>query len=227
MKTFKSALFIGAALAAGQGLIFGQTITYNGTVPTTFSILNTSDATLTASDSAVFASAIGAGTAQESTQQIHLRSNAPYALSAQVTGNTGIPDAATPAAAGHTGQAITLADIGFGVSAINVAGASVVNGGGSPTRSDTTATGFIYVTPTVADGRITTFGTGSSLHAILAAAVQIQSGDRISASGDNGSNDNYILLSLKAGYLPEYFSPTDGSGGFTVVITLTVAASGA
>jgi hypothetical protein len=227
MKTLKSALFIGAALAAGQGLIFGQTITYNGTVPTTFSILNASDATLAGGDSTTFIAAIGNATVQEATQQIHLRSNAPYALSAQVTNNTGIPDAAAGAAAGHTGQAITLADIGFGVSAINVLGASVVNGGASPSRVDTTATNFAYATPTAANGRIASWTTGSTLHAILASAVQIQGGDRISASGDNGSSDNYILLSLKAGYLPEYYSPTDGSGGFSVVITLTLAASGA
>lgn len=223
MKTVRLVPLAAVVLAA-QGLVWGQTITYTGTVPTTFSILDTSNNPVALTDNSVFANAIGSGTVRESTQQIRLRSNATYKLSAQVTSHTSIADG-TGATAGNTAEAITLGDIGFGISNIDASGASVVNGGGSPSRTDTTATGFTYATPTPSDGRIA--WTTDTLHSILASSTQMLSGDRISASGDNGSDDNFLTVSLKAGYLPQYFTPTDVSGGtFTVVVTLTVAASG-
>jgi len=145
-------------------------------------------------------------------------------LSAQVTSHTHIADG-TGATAGTTAEAITLGDIGFGISNIDSSGLSVVGGGGVPTRTDTTATGFAYASATPSDGRIA--WTTKTLHDILGSSTQMLSGDRISASGDNGSDDNFLLVSLTAGYLPQYFTPTDISGGtFTVVVTLTVAASG-
>jgi hypothetical protein len=219
MKSTKYALLVTIGLAV-QGLVWGQTITYNGTIPGTFSILDGSNAALNLSDSTAFVAAVGTGTMSESTQSVRLRSNAGYKLSAQVTTNTGIAAGTVAAAAGSTGNAITLADIGFGVSTVAVTGASVVNGGGTPTRTDTTATGFAYTTPTPVDGRIS--WSTSTLGGILSSSTQILSGDRISASGDNGSDDNFLTVALKAGYLPEYFTP----GNFTVVVTLTLAASG-
>ena len=224
MKTMKFSVRLAMVLAA-QGLVWGQTITYNGTVPTTFSILDTSNNAVTLSDSSVFKNAIGSGTVMESPQSVRLRSNAGYKLSAQVTTNTGVAATAGGSTAGNTLQAITLSDIGFGVSVINVSGASVSGGGtgtglNAPSRTDTTIAGFTYSTPTPSDGRIV--WSTKTLNDIQSSSTQILSGDRISASGDNGSDDNFLLVTLTAGYLPQYFTP----GNFTVVVTLTMAASG-
>jgi hypothetical protein len=105
--------------------------------------------------------------------------------------------------AGNTAAAIQLGDIGFGISAIDVSGASVVGGGtGTATRTDTivntvtTGPNFNYTTATTTTGRMTFPAT---LHDITAATMLL-SGDRISASGDNSSTDNFLGVSLKFGY---------------------------
>jgi len=220
ITTIRTMLLAGAVMAA-PGLVRSQTITYNGNVPETYSILDTSNSAVGYTDSVVFQNAIGSGSLKELTESVRLRSNAAYKLSAQVTTNTGIATG-TASAASNTAQAIKLGDIGFGISNIDKSGASVVGGGATPTRADTIATNFSYSAPSVVDGRLT-WSPGMTLNDVQSAATQILNGDRISASGDNGSDDNFLVVSLKAGYVPEYFTP----GNFTVVVTLTIAASGA
>ena len=222
MKSVKAMLVVGTVLAASTSLVQGQTITYNGNVPQTFSVLNTSNAAVSYTDSVVFQNAIGSGTLRELTEDVRLRSNDLYKLSAQVTTNTGIA-AAAATAEGITGQAIKLGDIAFGISNVDKSGNSVVNGGGTPTRTDTIVTGYTYASPTVTDGRVVMAASpaGKSLNDIQAANIQILSGTRISASGDNSADDNYLLVTLKAGYVPAYFTV----GNFTVVVTLTIASN--
>ena len=222
MRTVRFAMLAAVVLAATQISVYGQTITFNGSVPATYSILNASDAALTDVD-ATFVSAIGVNTLTEATHVIHLRSNAVYKLSAIVGTPTNI-GTGVATVAGSTLAAIQLGDIGFGISAINVLGASVVNGGSTPTRTDTvvvvptTGPNFNYTTATTTTGRMTFPAT---LHDITAATMLL-SGDRISASGDNGSTDNFMGVSLKFGYVPQYFTPETA---FSFVVTLTIASS--
>src|SRR6266536_3400511 len=117
------------------GAIFAQgttgTGTYSGTVPETYSISNTSDGNL--------AGTLGAFStlAAPTPLQIRLRSNHTYQITANASVTSGITDGAA-SAAGTTAQAIKTGDIGFGfTAAIDKSGASVVNGGGTPTRTDT------------------------------------------------------------------------------------------
>ena len=230
MKTVRTLLLIAVVLTF-QGLVWGQTITYNGNVPPTFSILNESNTTLLATDDVIFKNAIGSGTVKETSQNIRLRSNAGYKLSARVTTNTNIADGVGTTSESTTAADIKLGDICFGVDTVTQTGLSVVKGGATPTRTDTKALGFTYGSPSATDGRrgacvdaTQTPGVGKSLHDIKSAAVQILSGERISANGDNTADDNFLTVALKAGYLPQYFTPTED--GFTVVVTLTIAASG-
>ena len=225
MRTVRFAMLAAVVLAATQISVYGQTITFNGSVPATYSILNASDAALTDVD-ATFVSAIGVNTLTEATHVIHLRSNAVYKLSAIVGTPTNI-GTGVATVAGSTLAAIQLGDIGFGISAINVLGASVVNGGSTPTRTDTvvvvTTTGpnFNYTSPTAVNGRMTANPFPATLYNITS-ATQLLSGDRISASGDNGSTDNFMGVSLKFGYVPQYFTPETA---FSFVVTLTIASS--
>jgi hypothetical protein len=132
--------------------------------------------------------------------------------------------AGTGAAVGVTAAAIQTGDIGFGISAIDADGASVVKtvvlDPPSSTRTDAVKTteggpNFNYTSPTAAGGRVTFPATLNN----IASAVQILSGDRISASGDDSSTDNFLGVSLKFGYLPQYFTVET----FTFVVTLTMA----
>jgi hypothetical protein len=61
-----------------------------------------------------------------------------------------------------------------------------------------------------------------TLHDIFGQDVQILSGPRISASGDNSSNDNSLTLTMGIAILPRYLS----AGSFSGTLTFTIAASG-
>lgn len=228
MKTLRFVLPVAVVLAA-QGLVWGQsTITFNGSVPQTFSILDSSDAALALTDTS-FTSAIGKNLLTEATKVIHLRSNDVYKLSASVGGLSNI-GTGVGAVEGKTAAAIQIGDIGFGISAIDATGNSVVKtGSGQGTRTDTVVTvpttgpDFNYVSKTAVDGRMTTNKWAATLHDV-ASATQVLSGDRISASGDNSSDDNFLAVSLKFGYLPQYFTV---ESAFTFVVTLTMAQGGA
>ena len=192
------------------------TITVTGTTPTSVSATNTSDSNLSATVAlGSLTPATGAALAS-GTVQIRLRSNKAYTLSAQATAlNFSSPGAA------DGGSAITLDDIGFGITAIDATGANVTSGhtdtivGGSPT--------FDYRSgwPAVSNG-LTPFiaGTHATLNNI-SANTQVLSGSRISAKGNISTNNNFVLVTFGLATLPQYFTP---NSGFSSTITLTVAA---
>jgi hypothetical protein len=191
---------------------------FSGTVPTVFTISNTTDGSLAASTAWDFSSnmTIGkAGTlAQGSALSFRLRSNADYQVQAQVGSLSGIADG-LGAAIGTTAHDLTLGDIGFGITAaVDASGASVVG-----SRSDAIPNGYDvssgWASPS--SGRIS---FSKTLHDIVEAPVQILSGNRISASGDNSSTDNFLLVKVGVAALPQYFTPATTFSG---VVTFTVS----
>ena len=229
MRKVRFALLAAAVLAATQIPVYGQTITFNGSVPETYSITDGSNADLALVDS-TFTGTIGQNTLIQATKVIRLRSNDVYKLSAHVGSLSSIgTGVATVASTANEASAIQIGDIGFGISAVTATGASVVKTTVDEvtSRTDTIAvtadTGpdFNYASSAAAAGRMITHPFPATLHDITAAAVQILGGDRISASGDNSSTDNFLGVTLTFGYLPQYFTP----GNFTFVVTLTMAAA--
>jgi hypothetical protein len=223
-------MLVAIGLAATQIPVYGQTITFTGSVPATFSMLDSSNATVALVDT-TFTAAIGKNTLTEATKVLHLRSNAGYKLSAVVGSLSGIGSgAATVASVANEASAIQIGDIGFGISGIDATGASVVltvPETGPAARTDTIvkvtgegAVDFNYASSGAVLGRMTTNPFPATLKNITD-ATQILGGDRISASGDNSSLDNFLGVSLKFGYLPQYFTV----GTFSFVVTLTMAAA--
>jgi hypothetical protein len=225
MKRQRLALQIAASLLVLPGAILAQGTTgsgsFGGTVPTAFSITNTSNGSLTGALGSFSTLTVGKGTmAAPTALQVQLRSNYLYKLTANAAVTTGITDGIATAA-GSTAGSITTGDIGFGVTAaLGVSGASVVNGGAIPTRTDTIVTGFDATAgwPSITNGHTPSFT--KTLHSIYGTDVQILSGDRISASGDDSSSDNFLLLTMGIAALPQYWSP---SAGFSGSVTLTIA----
>ena len=84
----------------------------------------------------------------------------------------------------------------------------------------TGAVDFNYASSAAILGRMTTNPFPATLKNITG-ATQLLSGDRISASGDNSSLDNFLGVSLTFGYLPQYFTVAS----FSFVVTLTMAAA--
>jgi hypothetical protein len=227
MKTVRF-LLLAALVVAAQGVVWGQTITFNGSVPATYSVLDGSNATVALTD-ATFTSAIGKNTLTEATKVIRLRSNDVYKLSAAVGSLSNIGSGVATVAS-NTASAIQIGDIGFGISAIDATGASVVMtvvGELPAARTDTVVTvaetgpDFNYTSSAAVAGRMTTHPFPATLHDI-GSVTQILSGDRISASGDNGSTDNFLAVSLKFGYLPQYFTV---ESAFSFVVTLTIGSA--
>jgi len=229
MRKVRFALLAAAVLAATQIPVYGQTITFDGSVPATFSMLDESNATVALADT-TFTAAIGKNTLTEATKVLRLRSNAGYKLSAIVGSLSGIGSGvATVASTANEASAIQIGDIGFGISAIDATGASVVMtvvGEAPAARTDTisvtadTGPDFNYVSSAAVAGRMTTNPFPATLKNITS-GTQLLTGDRISASGDNSSTDNFLGVSLKFGYLPQYFTV----GTFSFVVTLTMAAA--
>ena len=164
MRTVRFAMLAAVVLAATQISVYGQTgtITFNGSVPATYSVLDSSNAALAITDTS-FTSAIGANTLTQATKVIRLRSNDVYKLTASVGSLSHIGDGGATAA-GATGADIQIGDIGFGIFAVNATGASVVGSGTTPTRTDTvvnvvtTGPNFNYTPPTAAAGRVNLSG---------------------------------------------------------------------
>jgi hypothetical protein len=211
-------------LMTAPGLIFAQgtggTGSYSGNVPEAYSISNASNGNLAGTLGSFSTLTIGKGTlATPSTLQVRLRSNHTYKLTANAAVTSGITDG--PASApGTAALAIKTGDIGFGFRvAIDQSGASVVNGGASPSRADNIVTGFDATSgwPSVTDGHTPAFT--KTLHDIYGGDIQILSGDRISASGDDGSSDNFIVVTLGIATLPQYLTP----GAFSGTVTFTIA----
>ncbi len=219
-----SILIVVAFLAALPGLVPAQgttgTGTFGGTVPLTFTITDTSNASLAGALGTFGTLTIGKSTlATPTPMAFRMRSNGPYKLSAAVTSVTTIVDGAATPDASTTAQTIKTGDIAFGfTSAIVTSGLSVVNGGTSPTRTDTIVTGYDATSgfATTTDGHTPSFV--KTLHDIYS-GVQILSGDRISSSGDNSSDDNYLTVTLGVAALPQYWT----SGTFSGTVTLTIA----
>jgi hypothetical protein len=139
----------------------------------------------------------------------------------QVGALVGMTDGVAPGD-GSTAQGIVTGNFGFGLTApVDASGNSVVSGGTSPSRVDTIVTGFDVHTgwPTVT-GQSPNFT--KTLHDIYGQDVQILSGPRISASGDNSSNDNSLTVTVGIAVLPQYLS----AGTFSGTLTFTIASSG-
>ena len=227
MKRMSILLSVAAVLAILPGIVLAQgasgTGTFGGTVPTTFSIANTSNGSLATALGTFGTLTIGKNVLSTPTPlAFRLRSNAGYKLTAQVGSLVGITDGG-PSGVSTTLQAIKTGDIGIGfTTAVDRSGLSVVNGGASPTRTDSVVTGFDVTAgwPSVSTGHTPAFT--KTLHDIFAADTQIMSGDRISASGDNSSSDNFLTVTVGIATLPQYLTPGDFSG----TVTFTIAASG-
>jgi hypothetical protein len=144
---------------------------------------------------------------------IRLRSNLGYALSVQASG---IPDLGADCIPGRILREISACDIGFGVRRVVNTGASVVN-----PRHDTVPEKFRaadWPDHSSANGHEPHFG--ASLHDISAADTSILSGTRISATGNNNSEGNFIEVELGVALLHQQFlTPSAFSG----TVTLTIA----
>jgi len=208
-------------LMGAPGLIYAQgltgTGTYSGTVPETYAISNTSDGSLAGTLGDFSTLTIAKGSLVNPTPlQMRLRSNHVYQITAKAVVTSGITDG-TASVAGTSAQTIKTGDIGFGfTSAIDKSGASVVG-----TRTDTINTGFDVHTgwPSVTDGHTPSYS--KTLHDIYTSDTQILSGDRISASGDNSSSDNFLLITIGISTLPQYLTP----GAFSGTVTFTIASA--
>jgi hypothetical protein len=195
--------------------------TFGGTVPATFSITNASNGSLAGTLGTFGTLTIGSGTLNSPTPMVfRLRSNAAYKLNAAVTAMSGMVDGVPSSEVANVGQAMKNGDIGFGfTAAIDKSGTAVVGGGLTPTRVDTIVTGYDVSSgwPTPADGHP---GFAKTLHDINT-STQILSGSRISADGDNASDDNYLVITMGVSALPQYFTP----GTFSGTVTLTIASN--
>ena len=137
-----------------------------------------------------------------------LRSNAAYAVSAQVTANSGFGAAAN--------GDITLSDIGFGVGNLSNSGALV---SGDPAAGSVIAGSFgndPSAAAKDADG-VPTFAT--SLNSVAAAATQVLSGPRISKAGSVSSPNNGLLVDTVYAVGPQFFTPV---AAFSATVTYTI-----
>jgi len=216
-----------AALMVVPGIVLAQdttaTGTLGGTVPTTVAISNLSNGNLAGALGTFGTLTIGKSTLITPTPlAFRMRGNAQYQLSADVTAMTGMTDGAATPDASTAAQAVKTGDIGFGFTAAIVkSGLSVVGGGSSPNRQDQIVTGYDVTGgwPATTDGHTPAFA--KTLHDIYN-NTQILSGDRISASGDNSSDDNYLVVTLGVATLPQYLTP----GAFSGTVTLTISSVG-
>jgi hypothetical protein len=137
-----------------------------------------------------------------------LRSNAAYAVSAQVTSSSGFGAAAN--------GDITLSDIGFGVGNLSNSGVLVV---GDPATNSTVAGTFVNdPSAAVKDGDgVPTFS--NSLNSVAAAATQVLSGPRISKAGSVSSPNNGLLVDTVYAVGPQFFTP---AVAFSATVTYTI-----
>jgi hypothetical protein len=203
------------------GTLWAQTGGFSGAVPDTYSILNTSNATLSGTIGSFGTLTIGQSNLMTAYLDFRLRSNNPYQLTAQVGSLVNITANARSTTANAV-RSITTGDIGFGIISIDKSGANVAGGGGNPIRTDTivgsnTGPNFSSSSwPSVSNGVVSYHAT---LHDIDTGATQILTGDRISDSGDNSSSDNFLLVRVGVAVLPEYFA----SASFSGTVTFTIA----
>lgn len=140
--------------------------------------------------------------------KVVLRTNAAYALSAQVTASSGFGGAAN--------GDITLSDVGFGLANLANSGALVF---GDPATTSVVAGSFGNDPSAAAkngDG-VPTFPT--SFNNISAAATQVLSGPRVSKAGSVNSPNNGLLVDTIYAIGPQFFTPTTFSATVTYTIT--------
>ena len=115
------------------------------------------------------------------------------------------------------GDTIAATDIGIGITSVDSTPVQV-----DQPRADVILAGFGYdpTTVSVTDGLTpyTNAAGGTATLADLSASKKILSGNRIDATEALG-NPNYLLVTMKFGVLPQYFSPST----FQAVITLTLS----
>lgn len=138
--------------------------------------------------------------------KVILRTNAAYALSAQVTASSGF---------GAASGDLRLADVGFGLANLANSGALVF---GDP-ATDSVIAGSFGNDPSAAaknaDG-VPTFPT--SLNNV-SSVTQVLSGPRISKGGSVSSPNNGLLVDTIYAIGPQYFTPTTFSATVTYTIT--------
>jgi len=138
--------------------------------------------------------------------KVILRTNAAYALSAQVTASSGF---------GAVSGDISLSDVGFGLANLANSGALVF---GDPATNSVIAGSFgndPSAAAKNADG-VPTFPT--SLNNV-SSATQVLSGPRISKGGSVSSPNNGLLVDTVYAIGPQYFTPTTFSATVTYTIT--------
>ena len=138
--------------------------------------------------------------------KVILRTNATYALSAQVTASSGF---------GAASVDLRLSDVGFGLANLANSGALVF---GDPATNSVIAGSFgndPSAAAKDADG-VPTFPT--SLNNV-SSATQVLSGPRISKGGSVSSPNNGLLVDTIYAIGPQYFTPTTFSATVTYTIT--------
>jgi hypothetical protein len=213
---------VGASPAMLPGVLMAQgsggTGTFGGAVQPAFTISATNNGVLDAAMGPFGTMTVGQSTLNAPTPvAFRVRSNAPYKLMVQVGALLGMTDGV-----GSGSLGLTTGDFGFGfTSPVDGSGNSVVGGGSSPSRVDAIVTGFDVTAgwPVVTG---TSVDFAKTLHDIYGQDVQILSGPRISASGDNSSNDNSLTVTVGIATLPQYLS----AGTFSGTLTFTIASSG-
>ena len=139
--------------------------------------------------------------------KVVLRTNAAYALSAQVTASSGFGGAAN--------GDLTLSDVGFGLANLANSGALVF---GDP-ASNSVFAGSFGNDPSAAaknaDG-VPTFATSFNN---LSASTQVLSGPRISKGGAVSSPNNGLLVDTIYAIGPQFFTPTSFSATVTYTVT--------
>lgn len=139
--------------------------------------------------------------------KVILRTNAAYALSAQVTASSGF---------GAASGDLRLSDVGFGLANLANSGALVF---GDPATNSVIAGSFgndPSAAAKDADG-VPTFAT--SLNNVASSATQVLSGPRISKAGSVSSPNNGLLVDTIYAIGPQYFTPTTFSATVTYTIT--------
>ena len=135
--------------------------------------------------------------------KVILRTNAAYALSAQVTASSGF---------GAASGDLRLADVGFGLANLANSGALVF---GDPATNSVIAGSFgndPSAAAKDADG-VPTFAT--SLNNVASSATQVLSGPRISKGGSVDSPNNGLLVDTIYAIGPQYYTPTTNSATVT------------
>jgi hypothetical protein len=223
MKPISSLLSLVVLLISLPGSVLAQgVITFGGTVTAVCWISGIDNGNLTGSLGGLNSLTVGQNVLKAPAPlAIRLRSNAPYRLTVQAGSLVGITDGSATSGS-TTAQSIKTGHIGFGITAVDVSLSRVVGGGSTPVRSDPIAAGFDARSgwPRVRNGRTPAFT--KTLHDIYGVDVQILSGPRISADGDNYSNNNFITLMVGIAVLPQFMT----AGSFSGVVTFTIAPSG-